>query len=95
MGLIKNSYKSEKLNIDITPAYAMVGKIEIENDTAIAEIKIHKTREDLEEYEPLETINITCSIDRNVSVYEQIYIEAKKGLFKEWQDDIKEEKEVK
>ena len=91
MGLIKNSYKSEKLNIDITPAYAMVGKIEIENDTAIAEIKIHKTREDLEEYEPLETINITCPIDRNVSVYEQIYLEAKKGLFKEWQDDIQEE----
>ena len=91
MGLIKNIYKSEKLNIDITPAYAMVGKIEIENDTAIAEIKIHKTREDLEEYEPLETINITCPIDRNVSVYEQIYLEAKKGLFKEWQDDIQEE----
>ena len=31
MGLIKNSYKSEKLNIDISPVYAMVGKIEIEN----------------------------------------------------------------
>lgn len=95
MGLIKNSYKSEKLNIDISPAYAMVGKIEIENDTAIAEMKIHKSRENLEMYEPLETINISCPIDRNVSVYEQIYIEAKKGLFKEWQDDIKEEKEVK
>ena len=88
MGLIKNSYKSEKLNIDITPAYAMVGKIEIENDT---EIKIHKTREDLEKYEPLETINITCPIDRNSSVYEQIYLEAKKGLFKEWQHDILEQ----
>ena len=95
MGLKKNSYKSEKLNIDITPAYTMVGKIEIENDTAIAEMKIHISRENLEMYEPLETINITCPIDRNVSVYEQIYLEAKKGLFKEWQDDIKEEKEVK
>ena len=91
MGLIKNSYKSEKLNIDISPAYAMVGKIEIENDTAIAEMKIHISRENLEMYEPLETINITCPIDRNVSVYEQIYLEAKKGLFKEWQDDIQEE----
>ena len=95
MGLIKNSYKSEKLNIDISPAYAMVGRISIENDTAIAEIKIHKNRENLEMYDPLETINITCNIDRNISVYEQIYLEAKKGLFKEWQDDIKEEKEVK
>lgn len=95
MGLIKNSYKSEKLNIDISPAYAMVGRISIENDTAIAEMKIHISRENLEMYEPLETINITCSIDRNLSVYEQIYLEAKKGLFKEWQDDIKEEKEVK
>lgn len=90
MGLKKEIYKSEKLNIDITPAYAMVGKIEIENDTAMVEMKIHKSREDLEEYEPLETINITCPIDRNVSVYEQIYLEAKKGLFKEWQDDILE-----
>lgn len=95
MGLKRDSYKSEKLNIDISPAYAMVGRISIENDTAIAEIKIHKSREELKEYEPLETINITCSIDRNLSVYEQIYLEAKKGLFKEWQDDIKEEKEVK
>lgn len=94
MGLIKNSYKSEKLNIDITPAYAMVGKIEIENDTAIAEMKIHKSRENLEMYEPLETINISCPIDRNSSVYEQIYIEAKKGLFKEWQDDIQEDIEM-
>lgn len=94
MGLIKNSYKSKKLNIDITPAYAMVGKIEIENDTAIAEMKIHKSRENLEMYEPLETINISCPIDRNLSVYEQIYIEAKKGLFKEWQDDIQEDIEM-
>ena len=93
MGLIKDNYKIEKLNIDITPAYAMVGKIEIENDTAIAEMKIHKTREDLEMYEPLETINITCPIDRNSSVYEQIYIEAKKGLFKDWKDSIESEVE--
>ena len=94
MGLIKNSYKSEKLNIDISPAYAMVGKIEIENDTAIAEMKIHKSRENLEMYEPLETINISCYINRNSSVYEQIYMEAKKGLFKEWQDDIQEDIEM-
>ena len=94
MGLIKNSYKSEKLNIDISPAYAMVGKIEIENDTAMAEMKIHISRENLEMYEPLEIINISCPIDRNVSVYEQIYIEAKKGLFKEWQDDIQEDIEM-
>ena len=93
MGLIKDNYKIEKLNIDITPAYAMVGKIEIENDTAIAEMKIHKSREDLEMYEPLETINITCPIDRNLSVYEQIYIEAKKGLFKDWKDSIESEVE--
>ncbi|MGM9881556.1 MAG: hypothetical protein ACI31S_01790 [Bacilli bacterium] len=90
MGLKKDSYKSKKLNIDVIPAYAMVGRIEIENDLAIAEMKIHKTREDLEEYDPLETINISCPIDRNVSVYEQIYLEAKKGLFKDWQDDIQE-----
>ena len=94
MGLIKNSYKSEKLNIDISPAYAMVGKIEIENDTAIAEMKSHISRENLEMYEPLETINIGCPIDRNLSVYEQIYIEAKKGLFKEWQADIQEDIEM-
>ena len=94
MGLIKDNYKIEKLNIDISPAYAMVGKIEIENDTAIAEMKIHKSRENLEMYEPLETINISCYINRNLSVYEQIYIEAKKGLFKEWQDDIQEDIEM-
>lgn len=93
MGLKKNNYNIEKLNITISPAYAMVGKIEIENDTAIAEMKIHKTRTNLEEYEPLEVINISCPIDRNLSVYEQIYIEAKKDLFKNWSDDIQEVKD--
>lgn len=88
MGLIKDTYKSERLNIDITPAYAMIGKIEIENDSAIVEMKIHKTRDDLEKYEPLETINISCQIDRNKSVYEQIYVEAKEGVFKDWNDSI-------
>ena len=88
MGLIKDTYKSERLNIDITPAYAMVGKIEIQNDSAIVEMKIHKTREDLEMYEALETINISCQIDRNKSVYEQIYVEAKEGVFKDWEDSI-------
>ena len=92
MGLIKGTYKSDRLNIDITPAYAMVGKIEIENDGAFVEMKIHKTREDLEKYEPLETINISCQIDRNKSVYEQIYIEAKEGVFKDWEDSIEEAK---
>lgn len=88
MGLKKDSYKIEKLNITITPAYAMVGKIEIENNAAIAEIKIHKTREDLEKYEALETINITCNIDRTLSVYEQIYVKAKEDMFQDWEDDI-------
>lgn len=92
MGLKKNNYNIEKLNITISPAYAMVGKIEIENDSAYAEMKIHKTRADLEEYEPLETININVPINRNLSVYEQIYIEAKKNLFKGWSDDIQEVK---
>lgn len=88
MGLKKDSYKIEKLNITIAPVYSMVGKIEIENDTAIAEMKIHKTREDLEKYEALETINITCNIKRNLSVYEQIYIKAKEDMFQGWEDDI-------
>ena len=95
MGLIKDTYNIEKLNIEITPAYAMVGKIEIENDSAIVEMKIHRTREDLEMYEALETINISCQIDRNKSVYEQIYIEAKEGVFKDWEDSIEEMEESK
>ena len=88
MGLKKETYKIDKLNIEITPAYAMIGKIEIENNSAIVEIKIHKTREDLEKYEPLETFNISCNIDRNKSVYEQIYLNAKEDMFKGWEDDI-------
>lgn len=88
MGLKKDSYKIEKLNIEITPAYAMIGKIEIENDSAIVEMKIHKTREDLEKYEALETFNISCNINRNKSVYEQIYLSVKEGIFKGWEDDI-------
>ena len=88
MGLKKDNYIIEKLNIEISPAYAMVGRIEIENNSVIAEMKIHKTREDLEKYEPLESIYITCNLDRNKPVYEQIYNEAKNGLFKEWENDI-------
>lgn len=90
MGLKKDSYKIENLNIEISPAYAMIGRIEIENGSAIAEMKIHKTREELEQYEPLETSYLSCFLDRNKSVYEQIYAEAKKGIFKDWEDSIEE-----
>ncbi|MGN1342874.1 MAG: hypothetical protein ACI4VL_06785 [Bacilli bacterium] len=90
MGLIKEKYKIESTGQEISPAYAMVGDIDIMGSNAYVIMNIHTTRENLEMYEPLEKINITCNIDRNLSVYEQIYIEAKKGLFKEWQDDIQE-----
>lgn len=91
MGLKRDSYKSEKLNIEIAPAYAMVGRIEMENDTASVEIRIHRTREDLETYEALESCNmIIDNIDRNKSIYEQIYTKAKEELFIDWEDSIEE-----
>lgn len=88
MGLIKDNYLIENKNITISPAYCMVGEINIRNNMAIAEMLIHKTREDLQNYEPLERVNISCEIDRNLPIYEQLYTRAKELKFSDWQDNI-------
>lgn len=89
MGLKKQNY--ELRGINIPEAYAMIGKVEIENNIATVGFNIHTSRENLKKYDPLETITIAIKFDRNLSLYEQLYIKSKEDIFKDWQDDIIEE----
>ena len=90
MGLIKKDYT---INGVVLPnAYAMIGKVKInKDDTAWTEFHIHTSRENDVNELPLQKVGFFCGIDRNQSVYEQIYIKAKEDIFKEWQDDIQED----
>ena len=89
MGLIKKDYT---INGVVLPnAYAMIGKVKInKNNTSYTEFNIHTSRENNVNELPLQKVGFFCEIDRNQSVYEQIYIKAKEDIFKDWQDDIVE-----
>ena len=86
MGLKKTNYTFKGLTIDT--AYAMIGDITIKNDTALVIFYIHLNRNSLLQNLPLEYVHFKCIFDRSKPVYEQIYQQAKKEIFIEWEDDI-------
>lgn len=87
MGLIKKDYEVNKVVLPV--AYAMIGKVRISKDnTAYTEFNIHTSRENNENNPPLQKLGFFCEINRNLSVYEQIYTKAKEDIFKDWEDDI-------
>lgn len=89
MGLIKKDYEINGVVLPL--AYAMIGKVKINKDnTSYTEFNIHTSRENNINEKPLQKLGFFCEIDRNISVYEQIYIKAKEDIFNDWQDDIVE-----
>ena len=89
MGLIKKDYEINGVVLPL--AYAMIGKVKINKDnTSYTEFNIHTSRENNINEKPLQKLGFFCKIDRNISVYEQIYIKAKEDIFNDWQDEIVE-----
>ncbi len=90
MGLIKNDgYTSEKLGITIPQAYARLISVSLDcNGNANAMFNIHQNREDTVEKSPVDQVYINTKVDKNLPIYEQIYIVAKEKIFGGWEDDI-------
>ena len=86
MGLKKQNYIINGLELPL--AYAKIGNIEIIEDTANVEFKIHTSRENLNIYEPIVTIKQSINFNRNNPLYEQLYRKSKEDYFKDWEDDI-------
>ena len=97
MGLIKkDNYNVEELGITIPQAYARLISISLDcNGNANAIFNIHQNREDTVKKSPLDKAYINTKIDKDLPVYEQIYIAAKEEIFADWEDDIVEESEMK
>ena len=93
MGLLKTSdYKSERMGITIPMAYAKIVYVNIDNNgNATATFCIQQTRENTTTKEPLDIVQFSTMIDKNIPVFEQIYTSAKNSTFIGWEDDIVEE----
>jgi len=88
MGLKTSNYKIEKTGIEISQAYALIGRLYMDKTGhAAADFHIQTDREKALELEPLEVKTITFEHDRFGNLYEQAYLAAK-SMFVGWEDDI-------
>ena len=89
MGLKTTNYEVKDFGITIPQAYARLTNVNINVDgKAFGIFEIHQTRESLAEANPLEKVYVDYIIDKDLPIYSQIYIQAKKELFPDWEDDI-------
>jgi len=88
MGLKTNNYKIEKTGIELSQAYALIGRLYMDKTGhAAADFHIQTDRENALELEPLEIKTVSFEPDRNSNLYEQAYLAAK-SMFMGWEDDI-------
>ena len=88
MGLKKSNYTVRSIGIELPTAYAQVTEIHLYGDECSAEIRIHKDRDSIGKFQPIEKRSVEVKIDRNRNLLEQIYAKAKEIYFGNWQDDI-------
>lgn len=81
-------YESQSLT-DEQKAYARLTDININIDgEAFGTFEIHQTREKLIESYPLERIHVNYIINKDLPIHNQLYVQAKKEIFTNWEDDI-------
>ena len=88
MGLKKKNYEVEKIGITLPLAYAQVREISIYENECNATIFVHKDRESIEKFAPIETKTLCFKFERSKNLLEQIYDKAKESYFGNWEDDI-------
>ena len=86
MGLKKTNYFSEKFQIPIPEAYAIIKEMRIRGDVCKATFAIQSTRENALKAEPFEIKELTFTVDRNESPYVTAYKIAKTPKYSEMQD---------
>lgn len=90
MGLKTTNYLIEEKGITLNTAYAKIGSIFVNGNRATANFNIQQSREQTESLEPLDTVSVSCTIDKEKPLHEQMYLKAKEESFKDWEDDIVE-----
>ena len=88
MGLKTENYKIEKTGIELSQAYALIGRLYMDKTGhAAADFHIQTDRDNALSLEPLEVKTVSFEPDRNGNLYEQAY-NAAKSEFVDWEDDI-------
>ena len=90
MGLKRTNYSIKDKGLTLDTAYAKIDVITVRGDKASAIIKIQQNREQATNLEALETVVISCNVDKTKPLHEQMYVKAKEEVFKDWEDDIVE-----
>lgn len=88
MGLKKQNYEVKELGLVMPEAYAQINDINCDLEgNCNASFKIQSTRNNMDK-NALETIFVSCKIDKTLPIYEQMYNQAKAEYFVDWEDDI-------
>lgn len=88
MGLIKKDGYNVK-GIELPEAYAKINRLYIERgNLARTYFGISNSRENINEGNSLVELEFPCYVDKNLPIYEQVYVLAKENLFQGWEDDI-------
>jgi hypothetical protein len=88
MGLKTTDYKINKTGIELSQAYALIGRLYMDKSGhAAADFHVQTDREKALELEPLEVKTVSFEPDRFGNLYEQAYLAAK-SMFDGWEDDI-------
>lgn len=89
MGLKTNDYNVIDINLTLPTAYAQITNLSVDlKGMASAIFSIQQNRDMISENEAIETKHIRCLINKEQPIHGQIYTEAKKSIFKDWEDDI-------
>ena len=94
MGLKKNNHEVKSIGIILPTAYAQVREIQLHGTECSAVIYIHKDRESVATFAPIDQRTIYFTFDRGKNLLEQIYAKAKDSYFGNWEDDIVTETEA-
>lgn len=90
MGLKTTNYQIKEKGITIDTAYAKIDSIFVKGNRATANFDIQQSREQTESLEALDIVSVSCIIDKEKPLHEQMYVKAKEEVFKDWEDDIVE-----
>lgn len=82
MGLKTTDYLVKKFGITIPNVYAVVNKLSVDGDNAIAEFHVQTNRQRAFDEEPIETVIVPFKINRAGNLFAQAY-EVAKGVKQE------------
>ena len=81
MGLKTENYVSKRTGVIISPAYAVLRALVIEADNTVrAKFAIQTSREATQSYEPIDTVEISFTWDRQTDPAKMAYETAKKQV---------------